>query len=1239
MERKQIDELWQNKATQEIIEELESLSETQEDEYTMLKLAQAYLLNSDEKKAKKVCGRIKMLFPGGEFFEAENDMIYAIKNGTTDSYLQKYVFDENDADVGIIKDAQKQEDEIELAQIHMASKKQKKEVKIPESIKEYFVDIAGMKKVQEELDGFYRELRLQIDREVNELNGDILNTHFAVCGKRGSGKTILANVIAHLLADFGVRENEEPIYLNARDVLRAYEGKKENKADAVVSLFEDIQDATVVIENIEDLIFDGDCSASAMKDIFVSLEQVLISRKSEISVIFTGSSSAMDKMKQINPTIQDSMSFIEISPYSTLELVEIAEKEAEKKALRIHENSKKALIQKIDMECKSPDFMNAITINRYLREAIRRLAYRYNDLMDATEKDMIYLMPEDFEIELEDDESVEEILAELDALVGMQSVKEQVKKKIYSASTASMAKEAGASRKGGYGSLHMVFTGNPGTGKTTVARLIGKIYHSLGILPRGKQVVECTRSELVGQYQGHTAKRVQEKFQEAAGGVLFIDEAYAICRGDNDDFGHEAVDEIIAQMENNRDSIMVILAGYGKEMKEFLGKNPGFASRIPESNRIEFEDYTLEEMVEIFKRMVKGQNMILGQDTLPCIKNMLEVRSKTPNFGNARGVRNLFEEVRTALDERLCVMKAVGKVITKNQYDIITKEDIERVAGRSIEKEKSLEDLLEELDGLTGLAAAKQKVHEMVDQISYQTMFKDQGVGNDMGTLHLVFKGNAGTGKTTVARILGEIYNKLGVLKKNVFVEVGRNDLVGQYQGQTAPKVIKKIEEADGGILFIDEAYSLAANDNDDFGKEAIYTLVAELENRRNSLMVIVAGYSDKMDEFLNVNQGLASRLSHEVIFEDYSEEELLEIFIHMLRQQNLILEDDELEGVRRLIGETKKKVKDFGNARGVRNIVEDVIKRKNSRIMSMVREQKEMPSREVLATITREDIGTSDIEAEEETLDELLAELQAMTGLASVKEKVQEMVNRIRIEQFKELQGVPTGGGNGTLHLVFKGNAGTGKTTVARILGKIYTQLGVLTRNVFVEVSRNDLVGQYQGQTAPKVIKKMNEADGGILFIDEAYTLINGEHDDFGREAIHTLVAEMENRRDRLMVIVAGYSDKMDEFLDVNQGLASRLSHEVIFEDYSIEEMLEIFMYILEQNNLLLEENTLDAVKDLIVKKRDSVKDFGNARGVRNLVEDAEKKKDSRLVNTGKASFTKEELTTITKEDIEALQ
>lgn len=943
MERSSIDRLFSQGKIEELTELLEQAIEQEYEEYEMLRLGQCYLLLEDEKKAKKIIRRLKMLFPNGEYYREEDELLSAISQGTVEEYLKRYCSREEP------KPAQ-----VSLSAVVEQTRQSKKEVVIPESIKEYFKEVVGLENVQVSLDAFFKLLSFQNERKQKEFNVSLLkSTHFVISGGRGSGKSMVGEIIAKMLCDFELRETGTAVYTETRDLITAYENDRVN---GITALFKKIKDKTVIVENIQLLLEDESIGEAHVRAILVCMEKVLKERKDDLSVILTGSLGAVSKMKTVNGTIEDCVqAFIKIPEYSTMELLRIAEKQAKKKALWIHENGKRVLIRKIDAERRSPEFMNAITINRYLDQAAGRMAMRYFEKTDGSEADMVYLMPQDFEMELEED-NLEELIAQLEALTGLQAVKEQIKKRIQSASAEKQAQDAGAARVGGHGSLHMLFTGNPGTGKTTVARMVGKIYQQLGILPRGNHMVECTRSNLVGQYQGHTASVVREKFKEAAGGVLFIDEAYALCRNDQDSFGHEAVDEIIAQMENNKDSMMVILAGYKKEMEEFLKTNSGFESRI--RNRIEFEDYTTAEMAQIFKGMVKSKKMQLNHDASEVLLQMIEVKSKTPNFGNARGVRNLFEEVVEAMNARLLEKKASGRDILQNEYDIICKEDIQTVAGRKLDGEKSLEELLEELNSLTGLQGAKTKVQEMVDAILVRQLMQEKGMktSDEHGTLHLIFKGNAGTGKTTVARLLGKIYTKLGILRKNVFIEVGRSDLVASYVGQTAEKVIEKIEDAEGGILFIDEVYNLMNGDQDSFGKEAINTLVAELENRRNDLMVIVAGYADKVDEFLNVNQGLASRLSNEIVFEDYTDDELTDIFCYMAEKKQMKLEEGGKEAVKRLIAVKRGQMKDFGNARGVRNLLEKIELKRNSRIVAKKRRGEEL-TKEDFVTITIEDI------------------------------------------------------------------------------------------------------------------------------------------------------------------------------------------------------------------------------------------------------------------------------------------
>ena len=258
------------------------------------------------------------------------------------------------------------------------------------------------------------------------------------------------------------------------------------------------------------------------------------------------------------------------------------------------------------------------------------------------------------------------------------------------------------------------------------------------------------------------------------------------------------------------------------------------------------------------------------------------------------------------------------------------------------------------LNELVGLNAVKQEVETLIGVVKIRQLRKERGQNITPQTLHMVFKGNPGTGKTTVARILADIFKEIGLLSKGHLIETDRAGIVEKFVGHTAKKMQELVESAKGGILFIDEAYSLARDDSDkDFGREAIDTLVKLMEDYRDDLVVIVAGYPDEMEKFLSSNSGLKSRFSQNIDFEDYNIEELTEVFKRMCNSKGYIFTENILSKVKVLIATTKAKDDTtFGNARGVRNIFERIEKNQSSRLYKI----KDYISNEDLQTILEED-------------------------------------------------------------------------------------------------------------------------------------------------------------------------------------------------------------------------------------------------------------------------------------------
>lgn len=553
------------------------------------------------------------------------------------------------------------------------------------------------------------------------------------------------------------------------------------------------------------------------------------------------------------------------------------------------------------------------------------------------------------------------------------------------------------------------------------------------------------------------------------------------------------------------------------------------------------------------------------------------------------------------------------------------------------EKSQSRADAFEEamnrLNGMIGLDNIKSEIHTFMESLQGEKRLREAGgIKLSPPTLHMLFMGPPGSGKTEVARIISSILYALGFIRKRTCIEVSRKDLVSEYIGGTEKMTAKVIESALGGVLFVDEAYTLNGGDQQDHGRKALEEIMRAMENKRDDLVVVFAGYQSDLEELFKVNEGIRSRFPYTFTFQDYTPDQVASIAQTMLESKGYDCRLAEGELARFMKAKSRSGVIE-GNARAARTAVERIIQFHKVRIGKA-------PKGVNVREITPEDIKQSgedinrhrDADGLRSVREAGMAKLNAMVGLDELKDQILTWINYVTIEAKRFERGLSSE--MPSMHMTFEGEPGTGKTTVASIVAEILKGSGRLSSGHFIEASRSDLVGKFQGHTADQVRKVVAKALGGVLFIDEAYDLVNGEEDSFGKEAVNTLILEMENNRDNLVVILGGYTDRMEQLLQTNPGFDSRIAERFVFPDYQEDELVRLADMRLNQLRFTVEEGAREVLHQFI---RETVgaqggRVDGNGRWVRQLCEKIKMAQANRLVSEGS-----DELDVITAEDVHA--
>ncbi|KAH7929198.1 P-loop containing nucleoside triphosphate hydrolase protein [Leucogyrophana mollusca] len=778
-------------------------------------------------------------------------------------------------------------------------------------------------------------------------------------------------------------------------------------------------------------------------------------------------------------------------------------------------------------------------------------------------------------------------------MIGLEDVKSQVLK---IKAKIDLAKRHGLSLD--KERLNLVLLGNPGTGKTTVARLYAQFLASIRVLP-GSAFIETTGANLANNGVPGAKKHIEDAIK-VGGGAIFIDEAYQLV-GEHQFQGGQVLDFLLAEMENRVGTLVFILAGYNKQMEKLFEHNPGLPSRVP--YRLQFADYKDDELLSMMEDLVqkkyngamKVEGGILGLYGRIAVRRLGYGRGRE-GFGNARALQNMFAKVCERQAERLERERKEGQL--PDDF-FLAKEDLIGPDPSTVLPQSKP---WARLQSLIGLGAVKESIRNLfaLIEVNYQRELKE--MKPIQMSLNRVFLGSPGTGKTTVAKLYGQVLADLGLLSNGEVVLKNPADFIGAHLGESEKNTKAILASTAGKVLVIDEAYMLyggSTGSQDSFKTTVIDTIVAEVQSvPGEDRCVLLLGYKAQMEEmFQNVNPGLARRFAVENAFnfEDFTDSQLREILDFKLKDQDLNATDAAKDVASNLLARARNRP-NFGNAGEVENMLSQAKVRYQTR-------QASVPAHKRFDVVFEPPDFDPDFDRD----------LNASANLTKLFEDIvgcEEIISKLgdyqKIARGMKAQGMDMRQGGIPTNFIFKGPPGTGKTTVARRMGQVYYDMGFLSTKDVVECSASDLVGQYVGQTGPKTRKLFEKALGKVLFVDEAYRLGEGH---FAKESMDELVGLLthESFKRKLLVILAGYDQEMNALLAVNPGLSSRFSEEVVFLNMSSDQCLSIINKELKSKHISLDE-LADPSSDeyqrmkTIIDELSQLPSWGNARDTKTM-------------------------------------
>ncbi|RTE83779.1 hypothetical protein BHE90_001583 [Fusarium euwallaceae] len=794
----------------------------------------------------------------------------------------------------------------------------------------------------------------------------------------------------------------------------------------------------------------------------------------------------------------------------------------------------------------------------------------------------------------------------LDELMGYQGLEEVKQRFLDIKSKADVCKEQdpdGELNRLKSERFNIVFQGNPGTGKTTIARLYARFLNELDILD-SDEFEETSGIKVATEGPQAIRQQIEEMIEESGGGVLFVDEAYQLTAPYVGGFGRQALDVILTMMENHIGELAVIFVGYKDEMEPFFEHNPGLASRIPYTmNFSDFDDAELWRILaDNINKQYRGRMRVKdGLDGLYmriAIRRLAQARGSR-GFGNARAVENLLARITERQAQR--ISKEKQHFVSNPNYFLFTQEDL---IGPDPSVMASQCTAWPELQKLIGLDQVKECVERMVGMIKFNYQRELREESPLKFSLNQLFVGAPGTGKTTVAKLYGRILSDLGYLSKGDVLLKNPADFIGECLGKSEAKTKKILEASVGKILVIDEAYMLDAGDpskdQDKFKTGVIDTIVSMIQGAPGEdRCIILVGYEDKIrDMFHHVNPGLSRRfpIQRPFRFENFTLDQLEQILRFKMYEQDLVASDLAIRTARDMFERALMRP-NFTNAGEVDSILATAKMNYETRQSQIPLDQQTFDSRLEAVDFDPEfDRGERPDLNCHKMLDGLVHH-SIIDRLAGY----QRRCIKSRLLGLNPRDQVPS-------NFIFKGFPGTGKTTTAKSMGKIFYNMGFLSTSEVIECSATDLLGQYVGHTAPKTLKKLQEGMGRVLFIDEAYRLMYGA---YGADAVDELVGFLSKPTNvgKMIVILAGFTADMHRLISLYPVLSGLFPEEIAFDHIPPDDCITLLRRELAQSGFHSDNNFLDDKSSVDYSKAKRlfhilalIPSWSNARDVKNL-------------------------------------